>query len=367
MITQDRTRQHAIAAGQAICVVFCAETTGTPPSGSTENDPPPISRPRRHCEPGRSRPRIQRRPLHHPPRHQRPRATGIAPTALMYQVTRSLPAPQIKVDDVTIRDDQVLLRIAEENLLMPEPLDRLITGLIAQRRNMGTAANPTSPWLLPGQRPNRPITTGRHSGNDFTDSASLAPAESQPSTNSCAKSPHQSSPTWSAATRDSPLNVLPPSRPTGPTTPPSGHARHPRTREIRGHTSTSNMGWHRSQLRCRPGQMRRPGGPTPRIICSSSGTGPHAERPGTSWMRVVAACGGCPGRSDPPGAAGVRVLPVTRAAAESCELSRQRHGLRPGTLESLGAQKGPAAPYPPEIRPILRRPLVIAESPTGTA
>ncbi|WP_406276673.1 hypothetical protein OH799_06305 [Nocardia sp. NBC_00881] len=68
---------------------------------------------------------------------------------------------QIKVDDVTTRNDQVLLRIAEEDLLMPAPLDRLITDLITRRRNMGTAANPTSPWLLPGQRPNRPITTSR--------------------------------------------------------------------------------------------------------------------------------------------------------------------------------------------------------------
>jgi hypothetical protein len=68
---------------------------------------------------------------------------------------------QIQTDDVTTRDDQVFLRIAQEHLPLPEPLDRLITDLIAQRRNMGTAANPTSPWLLPGQRPNRPITVRR--------------------------------------------------------------------------------------------------------------------------------------------------------------------------------------------------------------
>ncbi|MEW9556546.1 hypothetical protein [Nonomuraea sp. NPDC050783] len=68
---------------------------------------------------------------------------------------------QIKVDDVTVRDDQVFLQIAEEHLPLPDPLDRLITELIAQRRNMGTAANPTSPWLFPGQRPSRPITTNQ--------------------------------------------------------------------------------------------------------------------------------------------------------------------------------------------------------------
>ncbi|WP_433521337.1 hypothetical protein ACQPZ2_28855 [Nocardia pseudovaccinii] len=68
---------------------------------------------------------------------------------------------QIRLDDVTTRDDQVFLRIAAEELPMPEPLGDLITELINQRRNMGTAANPASPWLLPGQRPDRPITASR--------------------------------------------------------------------------------------------------------------------------------------------------------------------------------------------------------------
>jgi hypothetical protein len=68
---------------------------------------------------------------------------------------------QIRVGDVTTRDDQVFLRIAAEELPMPEPLGGLITELISHRRNMGTAANPSSPWLFPGQRPNRPISTTR--------------------------------------------------------------------------------------------------------------------------------------------------------------------------------------------------------------
>ncbi|MBF6302854.1 hypothetical protein IU459_35820 [Nocardia amamiensis] len=44
---------------------------------------------------------------------------------------------------------------------MPEPLGGLISDLITQRRNLGTAANLTSSWLFPGQRPNQPITTRR--------------------------------------------------------------------------------------------------------------------------------------------------------------------------------------------------------------
>jgi hypothetical protein len=67
----------------------------------------------------------------------------------------------LQVDDVTISGDQVRLRIAEEGLPLPEPLDQLTTTLITQRRNMGTAANPTSPWLFPGQRPNRASTASQ--------------------------------------------------------------------------------------------------------------------------------------------------------------------------------------------------------------
>jgi hypothetical protein len=86
------------------------------------------------------------------------RVVGLLVLLYAQPVTR---IAQIQTDDVTTRDNQVFLRIAQEHLPQPEPLDRLITDLIAQRRNMGTAANPTSPWLLPGQRPNRPITIRR--------------------------------------------------------------------------------------------------------------------------------------------------------------------------------------------------------------
>lgn len=50
------------------------------------------------------------------------------------------------------------LRIAAEQLPLPEPLAGLTARLLAQRRNMATAANPSSPWLFPGRLPGRPIT-----------------------------------------------------------------------------------------------------------------------------------------------------------------------------------------------------------------
>ncbi|WP_245671775.1 recombinase family protein [Nocardia amamiensis] len=44
-------------------------------SCSAQYDPPPLPRPRRRCEPGRPRRGVQRRPLHHPPHHQRGHTT----------------------------------------------------------------------------------------------------------------------------------------------------------------------------------------------------------------------------------------------------------------------------------------------------
>jgi hypothetical protein len=93
----------------------------------------------------------------------------------------------LQVDDVTISGDQVRLRIAEEDLPLPEPLDQLTTTLITQRRNMGTAANPTSPWLFPGQRPTARLPPANYANGSgiWGSNASAAP---RPSTSSCVRS-----------------------------------------------------------------------------------------------------------------------------------------------------------------------------------
>jgi hypothetical protein len=65
---------------------------------------------------------------------------------------------RLPVEAVTVTDQRVWLRIAAEQLPLPEPLADLMTRLLAQRRNMATAANPSSPWLFPGRLPGRPIT-----------------------------------------------------------------------------------------------------------------------------------------------------------------------------------------------------------------
>lgn len=65
---------------------------------------------------------------------------------------------RLPVEAVTVTGQQVWLRIAAEQLPLPEPLAGLTARLLAQRRNMATAANPSSPWLFPGRLPGRPIT-----------------------------------------------------------------------------------------------------------------------------------------------------------------------------------------------------------------
>jgi hypothetical protein len=65
---------------------------------------------------------------------------------------------RLPVDAVTVTGQQVRLQIAAEQLPLPEPLGDLTARLAAQRRNMGTAANPTSSWLFPGRLPGQPIT-----------------------------------------------------------------------------------------------------------------------------------------------------------------------------------------------------------------
>lgn len=72
----------------------------------------------------------------------------------------ALPASRIgalPLDAVVVTGDQVLLRVAEEELPLPEPLAHLTATLAAQRRNMSTA-NPDSPWLFPGRLPGPPIS-----------------------------------------------------------------------------------------------------------------------------------------------------------------------------------------------------------------
>ncbi len=63
----------------------------------------------------------------------------------------------LTVSDLEQRGDELWLHVGAACLPLPERLAMLITELITKRRNMGTAANPDSSWLLPGFSPGQPI------------------------------------------------------------------------------------------------------------------------------------------------------------------------------------------------------------------
>jgi integrase len=63
---------------------------------------------------------------------------------------------RLSVDDVIRDGDTVLLRLGEPPSPVPAPVAALLLKHIANRDNMNTATNPTSPWLFPGRRAGQP-------------------------------------------------------------------------------------------------------------------------------------------------------------------------------------------------------------------
>ena len=64
----------------------------------------------------------------------------------------------LTVDDLDRRGQETWIRFAREHVPLPEPVGELATTLAATaRRNMATAANPTSPWLFPGRAPTQAV------------------------------------------------------------------------------------------------------------------------------------------------------------------------------------------------------------------
>jgi len=64
----------------------------------------------------------------------------------------------LRVADVTADGDDTTILLATDPALVPPRVATMITSQIAHGQNMATAANPTSPWLFPGQRAGHPIT-----------------------------------------------------------------------------------------------------------------------------------------------------------------------------------------------------------------
>lgn len=78
------------------------------------------------------------------------RVAGCLVLLLGQPVTR---VAALSIDQIESRDDEVWLRLGAHPLPLPAPVGTLLRNLAAGRRNMSTAANPTSSWLFPGGAP----------------------------------------------------------------------------------------------------------------------------------------------------------------------------------------------------------------------
>jgi hypothetical protein len=67
---------------------------------------------------------------------------------------------RLTVDDITRDGDEVLLRLGDPPVPVPEPFAALLLAAAAQRSNMTTATNPDSRWLFPGRRAGQPLHPG---------------------------------------------------------------------------------------------------------------------------------------------------------------------------------------------------------------
>jgi hypothetical protein len=70
---------------------------------------------------------------------------------------------RLTTDHVTVGEDgQVRLRLGQAPVLLVEPLAGLVVRLVAARKGHATVGHPgTSPWLFPGGRPGRPLSSKR--------------------------------------------------------------------------------------------------------------------------------------------------------------------------------------------------------------
>ena len=66
---------------------------------------------------------------------------------------------RLTVDHIRASDGQVLIRLGDEPVVLPEPVAALALAVVANRRGKAAVGDPgTSPWLFPGGQPGRPIS-----------------------------------------------------------------------------------------------------------------------------------------------------------------------------------------------------------------
>lgn len=64
----------------------------------------------------------------------------------------------LTLDDIGVDGDDTTIKLATDPAVLPPRIADMVHAQVSNRRNMKTAANPTSDWLFPGQTAGRPIT-----------------------------------------------------------------------------------------------------------------------------------------------------------------------------------------------------------------
>ena len=66
---------------------------------------------------------------------------------------------RLTIDHIRTSAGQVLIRLGDEPVVLPEPVAALALTVVANRRGKAAVGDPgTSPWLFPGGQPGRPIS-----------------------------------------------------------------------------------------------------------------------------------------------------------------------------------------------------------------
>ncbi|TDO44440.1 hypothetical protein EV651_1353 [Kribbella sp. VKM Ac-2571] len=138
------------------------------------------------------------------------------------------PLPRIvrlTLADITHDGDQLLIRLGDPPVPVPQPFAGHITTYIASRPNLVTATNPGSQLLFPGRRAGHPSTPPASDSACTTSASPTSTPEPAPSENCCSRHQHpssqQCSTTHPTAQNASPPKPAAPGRPTPPATTPA--------------------------------------------------------------------------------------------------------------------------------------------------
>ena len=88
-----------------------------------------------------------------------PASTRVAGLFVVLYAQHVADIARLTVDDVTITDQRVGITLGSVPVMLPEPLDALVTQVAADRRGHAVSGHRTaSPWLFPGGQPGQPIS-----------------------------------------------------------------------------------------------------------------------------------------------------------------------------------------------------------------